>query len=122
MRLGVPVLRSVIVGVAAGVVAAAVGAQQLVSPCDGAPHGADTALASPGCAEQRFDVLRQGADGLGEEQFAAAMPGADGLRQQFIRVDEDGDGRISRDEWLRWFGPAHAGPTVGAGSRYSGID
>jgi hypothetical protein len=111
MRLRIPVLRSVIVGVAAGLVATAAGAQQLASSCGGAPHGADTALASPGCAEQRFDLLRQGADGLGEEQFAAAMPGADGLRQQFIQADEDGDGRISRDEWLRWFGPAHAEKT-----------
>jgi EF hand len=108
MRLGIPVLRSMIVGVAAGLVATAAGAQQLASSCDGAAHGAETALASPGCAEHRFDLLRQGADGLGEEQFAAAMPGADGLRQQFIQADEDGDGRISRDEWLRWFGPAHA--------------
>jgi hypothetical protein len=44
------------------------------------------------------------------------------LRRQFIQTDEDGDGRISRDEWLRSFGPAHAGPTVGAGRRYSGMD
>ena len=61
-----------------------------------------------GGAGQPFDFARQGADGLGEKQFAAALSGADGLRQQFIQADEDGDGRISRDEWLRWFGPALA--------------
>jgi hypothetical protein len=107
MRLGIPVLIWVIIGAAAGLTARVAGAQQLALPCDGAPNGADTALASPGCAEHRFDLLRQGAEDLGEEQFAAALPGADGLRQQFIQADEDGDGRISRGEWLRWFGPAH---------------
>ena len=56
--------------------------------------------ASTSRAEARTD--------LAEKQFAAASPGADGLRQQFIQADEDGDGRINRDEWLRWFGPALA--------------
>jgi hypothetical protein len=65
-------------------------------------------LRSRGGAGPPFEFARQGADGLGEKQFAAALPGADGLRQQFIQADEDGDGRISRDEWLRLFGPALA--------------
>ena len=33
---------------------------------------------------------------------------AAGLREQFGRVDQDGNGRISRDEWVAWFGPAYA--------------
>ena len=59
-------------------------------------------------AGRRFEFVRPGADGLGEKRFAAALSGADGLRQQFIQADEDDDGPISRDEWLRWFGPALA--------------
>jgi hypothetical protein len=72
------------------------------------PPGLGSGIA--GGAEQRFDFPRQGADRLGEKQFAAASSGADGLRQPFIQADEDGDG--SRDEWLRWFGPALADKAV----------
>ena len=105
MRRGVPVLRSVIIGVAVGLMAAAAGAQQLRSSCGGASKSRPR---SAGRAAQRFELARRGADGLGEEQFAAAATAAEGLRQQFIQADDDGDGRISRDEWLRWFGPAFA--------------
>ena len=72
------------------------------------PDGSASTQELPGCAELRFDLASQGADGLAEKQFAAALPGADGLRQQFMQADEDGDGRISREEWLRWFGAVHA--------------
>ena len=104
MRLGVPVLTSVMIGVSAGLIAAGAGAEELRSSCE-SPRSRP---GMRGGAEQHFDLARQGADGLGEKQFAAALSGADGLRQQFIQADEDGDGRISRDEWLRWFGPALA--------------
>jgi hypothetical protein len=97
-----------IMGVVAGLVATAAHAQQVLSSCDEGPDRSGPAQESLGCAGQRFDLARQGADGLGEEQFAAAVSGAEGLRRQFLRADEDGDGRISRDEWLRWFGPAVA--------------
>jgi EF hand len=108
MRLAIPVQISVIMGIAAGLAVTAAHAQQVLSSCDGGSDGSVSAQQSLGGAEQRFDLLRQGANARDEEQFAAALPGADGLRQQFIQADEDGDGRISRDEWLRWFGPAHA--------------
>ena len=83
-------------------IAAVAGADELRS------RGRPAGLARIAGARAPFDLARQGADGLGEKQFAAALSGADGLRQQFIQADEDGDGRISRDEWLRWFGPALA--------------
>jgi hypothetical protein len=108
MRLAIPVQISVIIWVAAGLAVTAAHAQQVLSSCDGGSDGSVSAQQSLGGAEQRFDFLRHGAEDLGEEQFAAALSGAEGLRRQFLRVDEDGDGRISRDEWLRWFGPAHA--------------
>jgi hypothetical protein len=105
MRPGVPVLRSVVIGVSASLIAVA-WADELRSSCESGPQV--SAREWTRCAQQRFDLARQGADAVGEEQFAAALPGADGLRQRFIQVDEDGNGRISRDEWLRWFGPALA--------------
>ena len=64
------------------------------------------ALARYQAGKTRLDRARPGADKLGEKQFAAALSGADGLRQQLIQADEHSGGRIGRDEWLRWFGPA----------------
>ena len=122
MRLGVPVMVSVIIALAAGLTAKPGGAQELQVVCDADHDGAVTAEEAQGCAAQRFDLARGGAAGLAEEQFAAAWPDADGLRQQFGQVDQDGDGRISRDEWMRSFGPAHAEATEGAGSRPLGSD
>ena len=109
MRLGVPVTVAVIIGVAASLAAGPGGAQELQFMCDAARDGAITEAEWPGCAEQRFDLARGSADALAEEQFAAALADADGLRQQFGQVDQDGDGRISRDEWMQWFGPGYAG-------------
>jgi hypothetical protein len=112
MRLGVPVMLSVIIAAAAGLTAAApAGAQELQFLCDADQDGTVTAAEAQGCAEQRFDLARGGADALAEEQFAAALPDEDGLRRQFARVDQDGDGRISREEWMSWFGPAYADTT-----------
>lgn len=104
MRAGVPVTVAVIIGVAAGL-ASRPGAQELRVACDADRDGAITAAGSPGCAEQRADRARGNADGRAEARTADA----DGLRQQFGQADQDGDGRISRDEWLQWFGPAYAG-------------
>jgi hypothetical protein len=103
MRLGVPVLTSMMIGASAGLLTAAA-ADELRSSYESGRHV--SAQEARSCAGQRFDFVRPGADAGGEEQFAAALSDAGGLRQQFIRADEDGDGRISRDEWLRWFGPA----------------
>jgi hypothetical protein len=122
MRLGVPVMVSVIIGVSAGLTATPGATQELRGVCDAGAEGTLTAEEAQGCAEQGFDLARGAADGLAEEQFAAALPNADGLRQQFRQVDQDGDGRISREEWMRSFGPAHAETTNGAVGRHSGSD
>jgi hypothetical protein len=108
MRLGVPFMGLVIAVVAGGLSASPGSAEELRSECNADDDGTDTAADAQGCAEQRFERARGDADGLAQGQVAA-LPDADGLRQQFAQADQDGDGRISRDEWLAWFGPAYAG-------------
>lgn len=91
MRLGVPVVASLIVGVVTGLTPVPGTAQQSSSTCALDRQGALTTE-----------------DAGPAEQPAVALPDAEALRQQFVEADQDGDGRISRDEWLRAFGPAHA--------------
>jgi EF hand len=122
MRLGVPLMGLVIVVVAAGLTATPGGAEELRSVCDADHNGTVTVAEAQGCAAQRLDLARGAADGLVQGQFAAALPDADGLRQQFAQVDQDGDGRISRDEWLAWFGPAYAGAAKAAAGQPIGTD
>ena len=107
MRLGVPLMVSVIVAAAAGPAAFPGAAQNLRAGRD-ADDGMVTADEARGCAGQRFEVVREGAGRPAEEQLGAALSDADALQRQFAQVDRDGDGRISRDEWLQWFGPAYA--------------
>jgi hypothetical protein len=117
MSPGVPLMLGVVVALAAGVAAPRGGAQELPI---GRDHGRDRALAAEqrhGCAEQRLDVARGDAAGRAEGPFAAASAEADGLRRQFGQADRDGDGRISREEWLAWFGPAQAGATTSTQGR-----
>ena len=108
MKVGVPVAVAVIIGVAAGLAARPGGAEQpqLVGDAD---RGVNTEAEALGCAAQRFDLSREVADGRAEEKFAAAVSDVEVIRRQFGQADRDGDGRISRDEWLAWFGPAYAG-------------
>jgi len=118
MRAGVPLMMSVIIGLAV----APGGAQELRGVCDADRDGTLTAAERQDCAAQRFDLARGAADALAEEQFAAALPDAAALRQQFGQVDQDGDGRISRDEWMAWFGPAYAETTRTTDGGPSGTD
>jgi EF hand len=122
MRLGVPLMGLVIVTVAAGLTGAPGRAQELRSGCDADRNGTVTAAEAQGRAEQRFELARGGADRPGDEQFAPALPDAGRLRQQFAQVDRDGDGRVSRDEWMAWFGPAYAGAANAAEAQLNGTD
>jgi hypothetical protein len=107
MRLGVPLMGLAIV--AAGLSATPGSAEDLRSVCDSDHNGTVAAAEAQGCAEQRFDLARGSADGLVPGQVDAALPDVNALRQQFAQADQDRDGRISRDEWMAWFGPAYAG-------------
>jgi hypothetical protein len=122
MRLSVSVLVSGIIGVCAGLTAPPGSAQEPKSLRDADRDETVTATEAQRCAQQRFDLSGGSADRLAEEQSAAALPEADRLRQQFAQVDRDCDGRISRDEWMAWFGPAYAGAAKAAEAQLRGTD
>jgi hypothetical protein len=113
---------SAIVAVGAGLIAPQGGAQELRIVCDADRDGAVTADEAEGCAERRFDNARGSTEVLAAEQFAAALQDADGLRRQFAQVDQNGDGRISHDEWLQWFGPAYAEAAKATPRQVDGAD
>jgi EF hand len=122
MRLGVSLMSLAIVAVAVGLTGPPGGAQELRSGCNANRDGRVSAAQGQGCAEQRLELARGRSDRLAEKQFATAWPDADRLRQQFAQVDRDGDGRISRDEWMAWFGPAYAGTANPAEAQLNGTD
>ncbi len=63
--------------------------------------------------EQRFGAITGGQEYMTREQFGAELTGSKAVAATFEQVDEDGDGQISRAEWLLWrqqrFGEATAG-------------
>ena len=39
---------------------------------------------------------------MSADQFGKAFPGADSPSELFEQVDEDGDGKVTRAEWMNW--------------------
>jgi len=110
MTFGAAMLRSLALGLAMRAFVLPGGAQELASSTrsDSATVGADE-----DCAKQGFEVVRGGAGELIEERSGRALCDAGRARRQFIEADRDGDGRISRDEWMRWRERAFAGAAKG---------
>lgn len=119
MRLGMPGLALLTIGAAMTLTAAPPAAQEL---CAG---GRDTVVAagsSPDLTEHQFERTDADPDALPVDELDATLPDADQLRAQFAQIDEDGDGRISREEWMRWFGPTYAVRATAVNSSPLGTD
>jgi EF hand len=71
-------------------------AQQLQLACDADDNGLVDAKESGLCTERRFDELAAGETALTDEQLS----GRQGM--VFAEVDQDGDGKVSREEWTTW--------------------
>jgi hypothetical protein len=54
------------------------------------------------CSERLFDQIRVGQPGIGPEAFRKALPQAKDPDALFKEVDQNGDGQISRQEWIDW--------------------
>jgi hypothetical protein len=74
-------------------------AQQLQLACDTNDDGFVDAKESSSCMAQRFDEIAQ-EEVLTEEILSAKAGGEKG--PVFAEVDENGDGKVSREEWMGW--------------------
>jgi hypothetical protein len=79
--------------------AAVAAAQQLQYACDANDDGFVDAKESSSCMDQRFDEIAQ-EEVLTEEILSAKAGGEKG--PVFAEVDENGDGKVSREEWTSW--------------------
>lgn len=69
-------------------------------------------------AERQFDELGRGEEYLTQEHMGTAFPEAEG-EDLFAQIDEDGDGQISREEWINWREGGFAEATQGTEGRMS---
>ena len=74
-------------------------AQQLQLACDANDDGFVDAKESRTCMDQRFDELAAG-EVVTEEVLSEKAVGEKG--PVFAEVDENGDGKVSREEWTTW--------------------
>ena len=51
---------------------------------------------------QRFDSAAGGGETITTERFGAAFPEPEDAQELFAQTDQDGNGTISRDEWMKW--------------------
>ena len=75
-------------------------AQQLQLACDENNDGFVDAKESSSCMERRFDEIAAGQEMLTEELLSAKAGGERG--PVFAEVDENADGKVSREEWQSW--------------------
>jgi hypothetical protein len=54
------------------------------------------------CTEQRFEEISAGQEDLTKEHYGKAFPEAGDPEQLFTEADQDGDGKVTREEWMNW--------------------
>ncbi len=63
------------------------------------------------CTEQRFEEISAGQENLTQEQFGSAFPEAENPEQLFAETDQNGDGKVSHEEWMNWHQQGFAAAT-----------
>ena len=94
-------------------------AQQIQYACDADDDGFVDATESRLCTDRAVDELAAGGQGLTEEQLSAMAEGPEGM-PTFAEIDADGDGQISRQEWVAFGEQSFAGATGVSGGRMIG--
>lgn len=94
-------------------------AQQIQFACDENDDGFVDATESRLCTDAEFDEIAPGEQVLTEEQLFAVTKGEQDMSPTFSEIDENGDGQISRDEWVGFSDRRFAGATEATGGRMS---
>ena len=96
-------------------------AQQLQYACDENGDGFVDAQESNLCTDREFNEIAAGEEVLTEELLSARSEGQEGM-PTFAEIDADGDGQISREEWVAFGEQSFAGATEASGGRMSAED
>jgi hypothetical protein len=93
-------------------------AQQVQYACDENNDGFVDATESRLCTDAEFDEIAAGEQVLTEELLSARAEGQEGM-PAFAEVDQNGDGQISREEWVAFGELRFAGAAKASGGRMS---
>jgi hypothetical protein len=96
-------------------------AQQVQYACDENEDGFVDATESRLCTDAEFDEIAAGEQVLTEELLSARAEGQEGT-PTFAEVDQNGDGQISREEWIAFGEERFAGAAKASGGRMSTQD
>lgn len=92
---------ALIFGLGLGVASLPAGATQHMLDYDTDSDGIVDAEEASAYAEQEYDDITADED-LTEERFGTMYQGTGDSAEAFAEIDEDGDGEISAEEWVRW--------------------
>ncbi len=93
-------------------------AQQVQYACDENDDGFVDAIESRLCTDAEFDEIAAGEQVLTEELLSARAEGQESI-PTFAEVDQNGDGQISREEWIAFGEQRFAGASEASGGRMS---
>jgi hypothetical protein len=96
-------------------------AQQIQFECDEDDDGFVDATESRLCTDAEFDEIAPGEEVLTEEVLSVIAEGKEGM-PTFAEIDENGDGQISREEWVGFGEKRFAGASEASGGRMSAED
>jgi EF hand len=91
-------------------------AQQIQYACEENEDGFVDATESRLCTDAEFDEIAAGEQVLTEEFLSARAEGQEGM-PTFAEVDQNGDGQISRTEWIAFGEQRFAGAAKASGGR-----
>jgi len=84
--------------------------------CDADGNGYISVTEAENCAERGYDDwIGQEEQAMSQERFREMYPDVEDGETAFSRIDSDGDGQISREEWTEWQRQSFAGATGQSG-------
>jgi hypothetical protein len=78
------------------------GAEELESVCGADHDGSIRAEDAKDCVRESFALVSDGGDAITEAQLAHSFGRADAAQRLFSRIDSNGDGLITPEEWSGW--------------------